>query len=202
MKGYLMAIIAEQIVNIARTMFERHLTDMAGGNLSARDGDTVYITPRFSGSNRHWQLDPEDILSGPLEGDDLLNHPLFSREGKAHLAIYRNFPNCQAVIHAHAFHIQPFAVAEKPIPPVMEATEKFGTINVVKYAPAHSADLADYIVEGLFGQDDRIQKQAAAVLMPRHGIMVAGKDLFSAVDALERIDTNCWCIMAQRLIGD
>ncbi|KPL74846.1 hypothetical protein ADN00_13490 [Ornatilinea apprima] len=197
-----MANIPEQIVAIARTMFERRLTDMAGGNLSARDGETVYITPRFSGSKRHWQLNPEDILSGPLQGDELLNHPLFSREGKAHLAIYRNFPNCKAVIHAHAFHIQPFVVAEKPIPAVMEATEKFGTVNVVKYAPAHSADLAQYIVEGLRGQDERIQVQAAAVLMPRHGIMVAGKDLYAAVDALERIDTNCWCIMAQRLIGE
>lgn len=183
-------------------MFERRLTDMAGGNISARDGNTVYITPRYSGSKKHWQLTTDDILSGPLDGEELLNNPRFSREGKAHLAIYRNFPDCQAVIHAHSFHIQPFAVAQKPIPPVMEATEKFGTIEVIPYAPAHSGDLAKNIVEGLCGQDERIRTQAAGVLMPRHGIILAGKDLYATVDALERIDTNCWCILAQRWLGD
>lgn len=197
-----MTSLSEQITLIARVMFARRLTDIAGGNISARDGNTVYMTPRYSGAKKHWQLTVDDILSGSIDGDDLFNHPKFSREGKAHLAIYQNFPNCNAVIHAHSFHIQPFAVAQKPIPPVMEATEKFGTIKVVPYAPAHSTDLAMHIVDGLRGQDERIEEQAAAVLMPRHGIILAGKDLYTTLDALERIDTNCWCLLAQRWIGD
>jgi len=194
--------IPEQITSIGRLMFARRLTDMAGGNISAREGNTIYITPRYSGSKKHWQLDPEDILSGPIDSDELLDNPRFSREGKAHLAIYRSFPDCHAVIHAHSFHIQPFAIAQKPIPAVMEATEKFGTIPVIPYAPAHSADLANNIVAGLCGQEERIRTQAAAVIMPRHGIILAGRDLYTTVDALERIDTNCWCILAQRWIGD
>lgn len=197
-----MTTIREQLALVGRRMFERKLTDMAGGNISARDGDTILISPRYSGAQFHWQLEPEQFISCDTASDEVLSNPLFSREGKAHLAIYREFPEVQAVIHAHAFHIQPFAVASRPIPPVMEATDKFGTIPVIKQAPAHSADLAGYVVEGFRGQEGRIKTMAAAVLLPRHGIIVAGKELFATLDALERIDTNCWCIMAQRFIGD
>lgn len=195
-----MESIPELIAYVGRRMFERRLTDMAGGNVSARDGNTIYISPRYSGSRRHWQLNPEDIISGNLDTDDLLEHPRFSREGKAHLAVYRRFPDVQGIIHAHPFHILPFCVAERAIEPVLEATQKFGVVEVIKGAAAHTPDLAGNVVAGLQDKEENIRKQAAAVLMPKHGILVAGKDLLAALDALERIDWNAWCIMAQSFI--
>ena len=196
-----MPTLPEQIALIGRRMFERRLTDMAGGNISARDGNTIYISPRYAGSRHHWQLEPEQIISGPVDSDELLENPLFSREGKAHLEIYRTFPDAHAVIHAHPFHVQPFAVAGIPIQPVMEATQKFGTIELIEFAPAHSMDLAQNVVAGLKNKEAHIRKQAGAVLMPRHGIILAGPDLLAVVDALERIDTNAWVILAQRMLN-
>lgn len=190
----------ETLVMIARRLFERKLTDMAGGNLSMREGDTLFITPRYAGSKQHWQLSPEDILSGPIGTDDLLAHPRFSREGKAHLGVYRRFPQVTGCVHAHPFHVLPFCVAECPIEPVLESTQKFGIVEVVKGAPAHSQVLADQIVEGLERRQDAIAKQAGAVLLPRHGIFVAGKDIYHAIDAVERIDWNAWCLLAQGML--
>lgn len=80
-----MESIADRIAYVGRLMFERRLTDTAGGNISAREGDLMFITPRYSGSRRHWQLTAGDIISGDFRSDDLLSHPMFSREGKAHL---------------------------------------------------------------------------------------------------------------------
>ena len=188
----------EQIIYAGERLFERRLLDMCGGNISARIGDTVYITTRFSGSQRHWQNKPENIISGHVDSDEIMEDARFSREGKAHMAIYRNFPDVTGIIHAHPFHILPFCAASRPMEPMLEQTEKFGTIKVVKYAPAHGAELAQNIVDGLQGQDERIRVQAAAVIMPKHGIMVAGKHLMAAVDALERIDWNAYCILAQQ----
>lgn len=189
--------IPEQIIYVARRMFERRLTDMAGGNISVRAGDELYITPRYAGSKQHWQLTTADILHGPVATDDLFQQSRFSREGKAHLAVYREFPDVGAVIHAHPFHVLPFCVAGRAIEPVLEATQKFGVTPVVPFAPAHSADLARHVVEGLRGREASIRKQAAAVLLPKHGIIVAGLDLWAAIDALERIDWNAWCILSQ-----
>lgn len=192
--------IPEQIAYVGRRMFERRLTDMAGGNISVRQDETLYISPSFSGSRRHWQLQPEEIIRGSLINDALLDHPQFSREGKTHLAIYRHFPDVGAVIHAHPFHVLPFCVAERDIEPVLEATQKFGVTKIIKGAPAHSEQLAHNVLAGLQGKEANIRKQAAAVILPKHGIFVAGKDLLAAIDALERIDWNAWCILAQGLI--
>jgi L-fuculose-phosphate aldolase len=191
-----MELLAELVAMIGRRMFERRLGDMAGGNVSAREGKLIYSSPRFAGSRQHWQLAPKDIVCGRWDDDELLENPRFSREGRAHLAVYRSYPDVNGVIHAHPFHVLPFSAACRPIVPVLEATDKFGVIQVVKGAPAHSSELAANIVEGLRGQEARIRKHAAAVLLPRHGILVAGKDLLAAIDALERIDWNAHCILA------
>jgi ribulose-5-phosphate 4-epimerase/fuculose-1-phosphate aldolase len=195
-----MQTVPEQIVYVAQRMFERRLTDMSGGNISARSEGRVFVSPRFAGSKKHWHLELSDIISGKIDTDDVLNHPMFSREGKAHLAIYRSFPDANAVIHAHPFHVLPFCAASRPIEPVLENVEKFGVVECVAAAPAHSAELAANIVAGLAGKDERIRKQAAAVLIPRHGIIVAAKDLLAAIDAVERIDWNAYCILAGRAL--
>jgi L-fuculose-phosphate aldolase len=117
-----------------------------------------------------------------------------------HLAVYRHFPEVQAVIHAHPFHVLPFVVAEQPIPAVLESTQKFESIELVPFAPAHSQELADNVVAGLREREASIRKQAAAVLLPRHGIVVAGKDVLNTVDALERLDWQAWCVLAGRML--
>ncbi|MCL4561510.1 MAG: class II aldolase/adducin family protein [Chloroflexi bacterium] len=195
-----MPTIPEQIVIVARRLFERRLLDMSGGNLSSRCGDEICITPRYSGSRKHWQLEPEDIIQGRLDSAELMENPMLSREAKAHLAIYRNFPAAGAVVHAHALHVLPFCALSKPIEPVLEATQKFGVVECIAAAPAHSSALADNVVTGLQGKEDRMLTQAAAVLIPKHGLIVAGKDLLAAVDAVERIDWNAYCILAMKIL--
>jgi len=182
-------------------MFERRLTDMAGGNISVLADGQVYITPRYSAAHKHWQLEPDDILSMALDSTDLVEDSRFSREGKMHLAIYENYPVARVVLHAHSFNIQPFVAACKPIPPVLESTQKFGVIELVEAAPSHTDRLAKSVVAGLAGKEDKILKNAAAILIPYHGIVIVGKDLLGALDSLERIDWNAWCIISGRLLA-
>ncbi|MCS6772843.1 MAG: class II aldolase/adducin family protein [Anaerolineae bacterium] len=189
-----------QIAAIGRLLYERRLTDAAGGNISVRVGDLVCLTPRYSGSKRRWQLCPDDVLVVDLEGNRLAGEGDLSRESKVHLRLYREFPDGTAVIHAHPQHVLVFCVARQPIPPVLEATLKFGTIPVIPFAPAHSADLAEFVAQGLRGQEARIRKQAAAVLAPWHGIFCIGKDLDATYDAVERIDTNARLILMSRAL--
>jgi L-fuculose-phosphate aldolase len=192
--------LAEQIVYTGRVMFTRRLTDIAGGNISARDGDALLITPRYAGSKQHWNLQPGDLLRGPWQSDELLVDPRVSREAGVHLAIYRAFPQAVVVIHAHAFHIQPFVAAEKPVEPVLEHTQKYGWIGFCQYAPSHTPELGGYVVAALSEKAGQICDCAAAVMIPQHGIVVVSADLLSALDALERIDWNCWCLLARKNI--
>jgi L-fuculose-phosphate aldolase len=192
----------ETLAYVGRLLFERRLADFAGGNISLRVGDEIFITPRFSGARQQWNVDPMTIVYGRIDNDEVLNHPNFSREGKAHLAVYRSFPEANAIIHSHSFHVMPFCAAEKPIPPVLEATEKFGVIQVLPFASAHSKELASNVIKGLEPQRERITKHAAALLLPRHGLFTVSKDIYLCLDAVERIDWNAWCILAQKLMPE
>ena len=42
--------MVEQIIHVGRLIYDRFLTDFAGGNVSARVGDRIYLTPRYAGA--------------------------------------------------------------------------------------------------------------------------------------------------------
>lgn len=193
---------SEHICLAGRILFQRRLTDLAGGNISMRVGDLVYMSPRYAGARYHWDLAPEQILCGRWDNDELAENPQFSREGWSHLALYKHFPDVQAVVHAHAFHVQPFSSLSRPMEPVLEANDKFGVIEVIEPAPAHSKELAQKVIKGFMGKEAIIQKMAAAVIIPRHGMIAAGKDLDLTLDAVERIDTNAWVLLTRKLLLD
>lgn len=191
---------AEEIVYFGRRMAARWMTNAAGGNISMRVADHIYISPRYADFKWGWQLEPEQIVSGPIEGDALLSNPAFSREGKAHLSIYRAFPKAQAIIHAHPHHVMPFCAANKSIEPIIDATMQFGPIEPVKYAAPNSQELADNIVQGLRGKESLIHNYAAAVLMPKHGIIIAGTEICAVFDTLVKINMNAWCLLAKKML--
>lgn len=192
-----------KIAETGKLVFGRHLTDAAGGNISVRVGDQVCITPRYSGSKRHWQLEPGQVLVSDLEGNKFEGDGDISREAKVHYRLYKEFRDGTAVLHSHPRHVMVFVASGQPIEPIFEATLKFGTIPVVKsFAPAHSEKLADFIAEAMQGKEEAIRKYAVAVMAPWHGLFVIGKDLDAAFDLTERIDTNAYAILMSRLLPE
>lgn len=191
----------EKLCEAGRVMFAKRLTDMAGGNISLCEGDTVYMSPRYSGQRYHWNLTPDLIVTGRWASDEIAEDPNFSREGWSHLFLYRNFPEVKAVVHAHPFHVMPFVAFQKPIEPVLESTQKFGVIQLCGAAPAHTKKLGENIVAVMRGQEEQMRKQAAGVLIPFHGIILAGADFDKTFDALERIDENAYCLTVRGQVG-
>jgi ribose 5-phosphate isomerase B len=192
-----------KIAETGKLVFARHLTDAAGGNISVRVGDQVCITPRYSGSKRHWQLQPDQVLVSDMLGNKLEGDGDVSRESKVHYRLYQAFPDATAVLHSHPRHVMVFVASGQPIEPVLESTLKFGTIPVVKeFAPAHSEKLADFVAGAMQGKEEAIRKYATAVMAPWHGLFVLGKDLDACFDLTERIDTNAYCILMSRLLPE
>lgn len=184
------------IAHIGRLLFDRRLTDAAGGNISVRVGDVVCISPRYSGSQRQWQLDPDDVLVVDKAGNVLEGEGVVSRESRVHLKLHTEFADAgTAVIHAHPRHLLVFCTMAQPMPPVMEATRKFGITPVAEYAPAHSPKLAEHVAAQLRGREAIIRKHAAAVIAPWHGLFLMGKDLDFAFDAVERLENNAYCML-------
>lgn len=199
------AAMRARVARIGALMFDRRLTDAAGGNITARvktdAGEVICMSPRFAGSKWLWNLQPDDVLVVDYDGSILLGGGDISREAKVHLRLHRDFGDYgTSVIHAHARNLLIFATLGVPLPPVLEATRKFGTLPVIDFAPSHSRRLSENVAEAMKGMESRITKQAAGVIAPYHGLFVMGKDLNAAFDAVERIDNNAYIILMSGLM--
>ena len=189
----------EQVAHIGRILFDRHLTDAGGGNISLRVGDVFCMSPTLAGQNKQWQLQPEDVLVVDGQGEILCGDGGLTRESVVHFGLHANYSDHgTAVIHAHPRNLMVFACANMPMPPIMEATRKFGTTPVIDYAPAHSPKLGERIVATMRGREAMIAKHAAGTIAPWHGLFLIGKNLPAALDAVERLDTNAYVIMMSR----
>lgn len=193
----------EHLAYIGRLMFDRHLTDAAGGNISVRVDDLIIISPSLAGQKRQWHLHPEDVLVCDMERNILEGEGKISRESNVHFRLHHEFGvHGKAVMHAHPRNMMVFAAMAVPMPVAIEASIKFGEIKCVEYAPAHSPNLAENICNALVGQEAKIAKHAAGVIAPWHGVFLMAKDLNAAFDAVERFDTNAYCIlMGQQALG-
>ncbi|MCZ7543054.1 MAG: class II aldolase/adducin family protein [Anaerolineae bacterium] len=189
------------IAELGGLLFARQLTNTAGGNLSVRVGDRVFLSPRYAGSKYQWHLTPAQVIAVDLNDPDAESTPGFSREGKAHLGLYRAFPEAGGVIHAHPRWVTVFASASASIPPVLEYTQKFGVVEAIPYAPSHSQTLADNIVAAMLAQKERFKKNGLALVLPTHGMIAMGRDLADAFDVVERADVNAMCVILGRLIA-
>jgi L-fuculose-phosphate aldolase len=195
------ANVPETIVYIAKLMFDRQLTDIAGGNVSCREGEWIYMTPTRAGQKRHWDLRQEEILCAPVGTDELLENPKHSKEAISHLLVYRAYPQVTGIIHAHPFHVMPFCAAGKPIPAVIKSAQVYGDeFGFIEEAPMYSHEQGKKIVAGLRPYKARMKQFAGIVLMYQHGIFIAAGNLYQAIDCLERMNTNAYCNLSLKLI--
>jgi L-fuculose-phosphate aldolase len=192
------ADVRARIAEIGKLMFDRNLTDTAGGNISVRVGEHVCITPRYAGSKFQWRLRPEQVLVTDFEGKKIEGEGDISREAKVHYALLNAYPESGSVVHGHAQNVLVFCAANMPMPPVVEATQKFGVIKVSKYATAHSGGLAENLLADFADQGDRIKTSAAAVMAVYHGLFVLARDLETGFDVTERLDRNARAILQAR----
>ncbi|MBE6476777.1 MAG: hypothetical protein E7Z97_01715 [Propionibacteriaceae bacterium] len=190
----------EKIVQIAHLMFTRHLTDLAGGNISMRDGDTIYTTPRYAGARQHWDLQPEDIMVGSVSDEQIFENPRFTREGISHVYAYRHFAEANAIIHAHSPWMLPFASFDLPMEAVLKSTQTFGTLEIIPEVEPYSKAQSDEIIRLVDQHRERIGKHGAPVLIPGHGVFIIGMDLDTLIDSVERLNTNAMVLLARPLV--
>jgi len=184
----MMNSLKEHLCHIAHLTYTRFLTDSAGGNMSIRDGDRIYCTPKYAGTYSQWKLRPEQIVVTDMEGEQLAGEGELSREYAMHLRIYQTLPEVGGIVHAHPPYSLIFAHLELPIPPALEQTDIIGVTGLCEKHPSHSPDLARTVAETLAKRREEIADHPVACILPRHGVTVAGTDVDYAFDVLERIE--------------
>lgn len=177
------ARLREQICAMARSIFERGLTGGSSGNISVRTEDGgLLVTPTGSSMG---SLDPARLsrfdASGRLIGGD---EP--TKEMPLHSAFYETRSTAGAVVHLHSCHsvalsLLPDTDPDNMLPPLTAyGVMKLGKVVMLPYFMPGDPAMGDAI-RGLAGK-------RSAVMLAHHGPVVAGKDLESAVYAIEELE--------------
>ncbi|MGE0255367.1 MAG: 3-oxo-tetronate 4-phosphate decarboxylase [Alphaproteobacteria bacterium] len=176
------AKLRDDIVKLAKSMFDRGLTVGSSGNISVRLDDGWLMTPTGSSFG---DLDPARLSRLGPKGE-LLGGDKPTKETFLHQAMYEMRPASGAVVHLHSTHsvavscladVDPADV----LPPITAYyVMKIGTLPLVPYYPPGDLDLARAVRE-LAGRHH-------AVLLANHGPVVAGASLRDAVYATEELE--------------
>ncbi len=150
----------KQVLDIAKIVWERRLSDVAGGNISIKNGDVVCITPKLMGYRLRWQIGEEDLSIVKLDGTVLEGPKEITREGVMHLGLYQAFDDANAIIHAHPYWTNVFVAKSRPIVPILQATEKFGTIDCIEETKGYSPELAERVIEHFLSKKAQWEKTA------------------------------------------
>lgn len=185
------ATLRRDIVAQAQAMNALGINQGTSGNISARCGDTMLITPS---ATPYDAMQPDQIAAMPLDGDGAWTGPLKpSTEWRFHRDILRARPDASAVVHTHATYCTTLAILRREIPAVHYMIAAFGgaTIRCAPYALYGTAELAAHALDAL---EDR-----NACLLANHGMIVTGPSLAKAMWLAVELETLAkqYCLALQ-----
>lgn len=164
--------LAQEIIDTALAMSAEGLSPGISGNVSARHGRGMLITPTGMAYD---ELIPEDIVFVDTQGNTPAGARAPSSEWRFHMAAYAARPGANAILHAHSRFATALACARKPIPAFhyMVAVAGGRDIPLARYATFGTRELADNIAAALADRK--------ACLMANHGQIACGASLADAL---------------------
>ena len=172
----------EELVAIARSMFNRGYSFGTAGNISIRSGETVYATPTGSSFGT---LTADALAACDLEGKPL-NPQRPTKELPFHLAAYRARTEARAVVHLHSTYATALASIQgldesNALPPITAYfAMRVPSLPCVPYLPPGDVGLATEV--------ERLAKNTPAMLMRNHGSIAIGKSLVEAAALAEELE--------------
>jgi L-fuculose-phosphate aldolase len=172
----------QAIIDKCRWMNASGLNQGTSGNISARFGERMLITPS---AIPYDDMTPEMIASMPIEGRyGAWDGPLQpSTEWRFHLDIMVARPEVGAVVHTHSTFATVLAIARREIPACHYMIAAFGgnTVRCADYARYGTKELSENALAALEGR--------TACLLANHGMIATGPTLAKAMWAAVELET-------------
>jgi L-fuculose-phosphate aldolase len=185
--------VRTEIVEAARRFVARRLVVGTTGNVSARIGGRVWITPTRT---PYAGLRPSDLAGVELASGRPLSGAVPSTELPVHLAVYRARSDVRAVVHTHSVHATAWSFLGRPLEPATEdlAYHGLGRVETAPGGPPGSVALAGSVARAL--------RFEHAVLVAGHGVVTVGETVDQALaraEAVEHVAQIAWLLRHERL---
>ena len=183
------------LLDYGRRLLTDGLTTGTGGNLSValRLQNIIAVTP--SGID-YDKIKIDDISLIDFDGRHIAGEKP-SSEWHLHLALYKQRPEINAVVHTHSRFATTLALLNKPLPACHYLIGVAGCkeIRVAPYATFGTPELAEKTVAAL-GASDR------CILMANHGLIAIGNELDQAYSTALYIEEVAELYHRALTIGD
>jgi L-fuculose-phosphate aldolase len=196
--------LRQQLVAVAQRLTASGLNHGTAGNLSARWGEGLLITPSSLPSE---QLQPEDLLAIGFDGQPLVGSASSacraaegrrspSSEWRLHADLLRSRPDAAAVVHCHSIHATALACHGRGIPSFHYMVVQAGgpDIRCAGYATFGSQELSDL---ALVAMEDR-----QACLLAHHGQVTLGASLEQALALAVEVETLAHMYLQALQLGE
>jgi L-fuculose-phosphate aldolase len=190
---------AEATVSELRTAVAAGVPEIAAltpgrtGNLSARSGDQVAITP--SGVP-YEEIQPGAVPVLSLDGDPIAGDLAPSSEAPMHLGIYRAL-DVGAVAHVHSPWATTLAVLGEDLPPVhYMAAAAGGPVPVAPYEPFGTVELAETVVSTMESAG------TTACILANHGLVAGGEDVQDAIETAVAVESTAQVYLQAQAVGE
>lgn len=186
------------LAKIVKIIYDRKLTNTAGGNFSFKvkdDTDKEYIimTPTMMSEAYLGEISPSQILVvEPHTRKIIAGEGQLTREINMHESVYDTNPDIKAILHAHAPNAMFWATSGLPLPNLTEATQGLKAIPVLDFEPNCSEELADSVSGFIKKKNLELPHM---LLLDSHGVLISttGDDGMHAMhQALAILDTMEW----------
>jgi L-fuculose-phosphate aldolase len=182
--------LREAVAAAARRLAAEKLVIGTAGNVSARAGEVVAITPTGAVLER---LSADQVALVNLDGEQTGGDLQPSSELALHLGVHRRY-EAGGVVHMHAPMATALACAIDELPVVhYQMLTLGGAIRVAPYATFGTPELAEATVEAL--------RDRTAALMANHGAIAYGHDLDAAVENALLLEWACGVYWHAKAIG-
>jgi L-fuculose-phosphate aldolase len=169
-----------QVAAASRRLAAEGLVLGTAGNISARCGDHVAITPTGA---RLADLEPGQVTVIDRDGSVVAGELEPTSELGLHLGVYERF-DAGAVVHTHAPMATALSCVIDELPCVHYGLLALGgTVRVAPYRTFGTPELAEAVLDALDGR--------TAALMANHGAIAYAADTEAAVEASLLLEWGC-----------
>lgn len=165
-----MSDVLKELNLYARKLVSSGLVVGAGGNLSGRDGDYMYISP--SGYDLQ-ELTDDLWVKVNIETGEVLNDLKPSSEIEMHLECFRRSEDIQAVLHAHPSYSVAVASTGKNIEPMFpDFPAMIKKMEYIDYVIPTTDKLANAVGE--------VVENTQSIVLRNHGVITLGSTMKEA----------------------
>jgi L-fuculose-phosphate aldolase len=187
-----MGSVRQELVKYGIKIAQAGLVAGAGGNISAREGDIVWMKPSGYAMD---DMKPQDLCGMDLKtGKQVKGKNRPTSEVNMHLGIYRVRPDVQAIFHTHSAWASGVITAGVELRPMFaEFVNDLGRTGTVPYVTPTTQRLADAMADKA--------KTCDTIFMVNHGVLGTGANVKQAYYRVVVVEDAAKSLVAAAVVG-